>query len=143
MKKWWFYLVKSGFFAAILMDLYKAFIRLIHKLNLEKLQAYGINNCSLKVLKSLSNPYQSIKSENTFSLWFKILGVPQGSIGSTFSLNVFLNDLLLSIRKTEICNFADDSTLVVLESLQSDLDIVLKWFIDDQKMANVAKFQFI
>lgn len=91
----------------------------------------------------MSNPYQSIKPENTFSLWLKVLVVPQRSIGSTFSLNVFLNDLLLSIRETEICNSADDSTLVVLESLQSDLDIVLKWFIGDQRMAKAAKFQFI
>ena len=93
--------------------------------------------------KFMKNRFINYWPESTFSSWLKVLGVPQGSIGSTFSLNVFLNDLLLSIRKTEICNFADDSTLVVLESLQSDLDIVLKWFIDDQRMAKAAKFQFI
>ena len=58
--------------------------------------------------------------------------------------------MTFSIRATEICNFADDNTLYkcaestqeVLESHQSDLDIVLKWFIADQLMVNAAKFLF-
>lgn len=75
------------------LRLYKAFVCLPYELNLAKLQAHGMDSCSVKVLKSyLSNPYQSIKRENTFSLWLKVLGVPQGSIAGPFLLNIFLND---------------------------------------------------
>ena len=35
------------------------------------------------------------------------------------------------------------SVNVVIENLQSDLKIVLKWFEDNQMMANPGKFQFI
>ena len=59
--------------------------------------------------------------------------------------------MLWFIEKIGIWNFADDNTIyscaksvnVVMENLQSDLKIALKWFKDNQMMANPGKFQFM
>ena len=59
--------------------------------------------------------------------------------------------MLWFVEKTDLCNFADDNTIYscaksvndVIENLQSDLKIVLKWFKDNQMMANPGKFQFV
>ena len=59
--------------------------------------------------------------------------------------------MLWFVEKTDICNFADDNTIYscaksvndVIENLQSDLKIALKWFKDNQMLANPGKFQFM
>ena len=59
--------------------------------------------------------------------------------------------MLWFFEKTNICNFADDNTIYicaksvndVIENLQSDLKIALKWFMDNQVMGNSRKFQFM
>ena len=59
--------------------------------------------------------------------------------------------MLWFVEKTVICNFADDNTIHncvksvndVIENLQSDLKIVLKWFKYNQMMANLGKFHFM
>ena len=61
--------------------------------------------------------------------------------------NIFLNDMLWFVEKTDICNFADDSTIHswaksvnnVIENLQSDVKIALKWFKDNQMMPKNGK----
>ena len=135
------------------MDLSKAFDCLPHELVLAKLHAYGVDIKSLKLLQDyLSNRTQRVKLDSTFSSWLKILlGVPQGSILGPLLFNIFLNDMLWFVEKTDICNFADDNTICscaksvndVIENLQSDLKIVLKWFKNNQMMANPGKFQFM
>ena len=135
------------------MDLSKAFDCLPHELVLAKLHAYGVDIKSLKLLQDyLSNRTQRVKLDSTFSSWLKILlGVPQGSILGPLLFNIFLNDMLWFVEKTDICNFADDNTIYscaksvndVIENLQSDLKIALKWFKDHQMMANPGKFQFM
>ena len=63
---------------------------------------------------------------------------------------MFINDLFFSIKKSEVCNFADDNTLFsgdknleqVFSNLNSDLSNVIDWFKINSLKANPGKFQF-
>ena len=151
--KWHSCLDNFGVVGIILMDLSKAFDCLPHELVLAKLHAYGVDIKSLKLLQDdLSNRAKRVKLDSTFSSWLEILlGVPQGSILGPLLFNIFLNDMLWFVEKTDICNFADNNTIYscaksvndVIENLQSDLKIALKLFKGNQMMANPGKFQFM
>ena len=59
--------------------------------------------------------------------------------------------MLWSVEKTDICNFTDDNTIYscakslddVIENLQSDLKIALKWFKDNKMVANPGTFRLM
>ena len=62
-----------------------------------------------------------------------------------------MNDLFLFIRKSGVCNFADDDTLYsvrknienVISDLKTDLVGVMEWFKINSLKANLGKFQFM
>ncbi|XP_057296156.1 uncharacterized protein LOC130625097 [Hydractinia symbiolongicarpus] len=151
--KWHQCLDKSGVVGTVLMDLSKAFDSIDHGLLISKLAAYGFDRKSLYLMKSyLSGRFQRTKICSSFSEWLSIVfGVPQGSILGPLLFNIFINDLLLFIEKTDICNFADDNTIYtcgsqvneVIADLQHDLNNVLAWFENNQLVANPAKFQMM
>ena len=150
---WQRVLDRSGKVGAVLMDLSKAFDCLPHDLLIAKLEAYGFGRKSLRFLHSyLSNRKQRVRIGSSLSEWLLVLlGVPQGSILGPILFNIFINDLLLFINDSDICNFADDNTLSVcdtsvdrvLKRLEFDVNVAINWFHDNSLVANPSKFQIL
>ena len=90
------------------------------------------------------------RSKAEFSEWQEIkLGVPQRKVLRPLFFNIFINDLLLEVKESEICNCADDTTIYtngnnvesVILSLEEDLSRTLNWFRVNHMAANPGKFQ--
>ena len=135
------------------MDLSKAYYCINHDLIIEKLEAYRAGENSLNLIQNyLSQRQQRVKVGSSFSEWLEIiLGIPQGSILGPILFNVFINDLLLFIKETDISNFADDTTLYVcgkeLHTISFKLEIetnrAIQWLKDNEMVANPSKFQLM
>ena len=125
----------KGIVGTILMDLSKAYDCLPHDLLIAKLEAYGIERKSLKLIYSyLSGRKQRVKVASHYSSYKKIkIGVPQGSVLGPLLFNIFINDLFLINLQSDLCNFADDNTLYacghsfesVVSKLENDLEKIL------------------
>ena len=128
----------KGLAGALFMDLSKAFGSVDLDLLLAKLNAYGIKPDALQLLGSyLSLRHQRVKVNSTFSDCKEIrFGVPQGSVLGSLLFNVFVNGILLFVRCTNICSYADDTTIfachptleTIIRQLETDGTLVAKWF---------------
>ena len=82
--------------------------------------------------------------------WQKIKsGVPQRSVLGPLFFNIFISDLLLEVKESEICNFSDDTTIYangnnvesVILSFEEDLSRTQNWFRVNHMAANPSKFR--
>ena len=148
-EKWKQIIDKKGFGGAILMDLSKAFDTIDHELLVAKLYAYGFEKKSLRLILSyLSDRWQRTKINSDFSSWSKLLqGVPQGSILGPLLFNIYINDLFYFITDTDLCNYADDTTLYaadmslenLLNRLEIEINTSVNWFRNNYKKLNGDK----
>ena len=143
----------SGTIGTILMDLSKAYDCIPHDLLIAKMDAYGLNKKAFKLVYSyLKNRMQRVKTGSTFSSSKKIsIGVTQSSVLGPLLFNIFTNDLFFIEIESEICSFADDTTIYACEisieavmiRLEGDVYMLMKWFTDNGMKTNPSKFQIM
>ena len=152
-EEWKYALDNKNVTGALLMDLSKAFDCLPHALIVCKLHAYGFsNNACLLIASYLIDRKQRVKLGNSRSAWSTLSkGVPQGSIMGPLLFNIFVHDMYYDIKKCILFNYADDNTLFfaspdvndVLNVLQTEAEIAIKWYSVNGMKANPNKFQFL
>ena len=144
---------KSGVVGTVLIDLSKAYDCLRQDLLLAKLSSYGFDESVIALIANyLSNIYQRVKIGSAFSSYLEILrGVLQDLILGTILFNLFTNDLMFSIQETEVCNFADDTTIYSCPpnfeetalKLFNETHLILNWLRINSMVANLSKFEIM
>ena len=148
-EKWKKSVGNGGAFCALLTDLSKAFDCLPHGLLIAKLDPYGFDKCSLKLIHSyLSSRKQRVKINDRYSLWSEILlGVPQGSILGPLLFNIFICNMFYFLEDFDIANYADDSTPYcagksaefVVNNLEQSSAILFEWLNNNYMKVNTGK----
>ena len=144
---------KKGYAGAILMDLSKAFDCLDHDLLLAKLDAFGFSKIALRFIHSyLTDRKHRVKVNGACSEWQEIkLGVPQGSVLGPLLFDIHIDDLFYLLKDTDICNYADDTTVYVCDSLLENIQNLLEqdalklsgWFFENYMKLNDDKCQLL
>ena len=148
-EKWKKSVGNGGGFGALLTDLSKAFDCLLHELLIAKLNAYGFDKGSLRLIHSyLSIRKQRVKINGRYSLWSEILvRVPQGSILRPLLFNIFICDMFYFLEGFDIANYADGTTPYcasksaefVVNNLEQSSTILFDWLNNNYTKVNTGK----
>ena len=73
--------------------------------------------------------------------------MPQGSVLGPLLYDIFINEIFCFANHTNICNYADDTTVfayhsdlgIVIRQLQDDCSVIVKWFSNNLLKLNNKK----
>ena len=118
----------------ITLDLRKAFDLVNHQLLIQKLEIYGVHGNALLFFQDyLRGRSQVVSFAGLLSDRMPVnVGVPQGSILGPLLFLVFINDLPLITRHSEVNMFADDTTFYAAAKSPETLELVL-----NSELANI------
>ena len=129
------------------LDFSKAFDKVPHKRLILQLKTHGIQGQILNWIEAwLSGRQQRVILNGTKSDWKEVTsGVPQGSVLGPLLFIIFVNEIEHSLE-SKVLKFADDIKVVRVieeskdqETLQSDLDKLVKWSESWQMKFNLSK----
>ena len=139
--------------AVVFLDIRKAFDTVDHTILLQKLNCYGIQGDSVKLLESyLTNRMQCCSVNGHISpLEIIKCGVPQGSILGPLLFIVHMNDLPKSVSNVDITMFADDTNFMrsisslneIKDELIPALRKVYNWLRCNKLSLNTVKTEFM
>ena len=123
-----------------------------HDLLIAKLHDYGFSKKTVNFIYSyLKRRKQNEKIENFYSDFLTLLSevVSQGSILSPIFFNLLLNDLLATLKMSELYNFVDHNTIStgsknmsnLIQTLEKEEERAVGWFSQNKMIVNPDKFQ--
>ena len=140
---------KGGKCGALLTDLLKAFDCVLRDLLIAKLNAFGFEIDSLKLIYSnLVGRKQRLKIDSEYRTWQEIIfGVPQGSTLGPLLFNFHMCDLFFVAESIDIASCADDTTPyvcledmdLIIEKLKVKANDIFQWFNENAMKANADK----
>ena len=136
----------------IYVDYAKAFDKVDHELLLYKLKCYGITGKLLTWIKQfLQDRTQCVVINGTKSYKSAVKsGVPQGTVLGPLLFLIYINDINSCITDSFVSCFADDTRIKKavsctsdVQTLQKDLNNVVKWSSDNNMALHSEKFEYM